>query len=164
MGEINSRFKSLPNWNGTCGICGRNESQTKFDRATAGLCNTCSHEEWATKNPIQSLATKMRARAKAKSRQKSWPELDFSAAWLCEKLRKGNCEATGIPFVIATKQAASKHARNPWIPSLDRIDSKKPYIKSNVQIVVYMYNACKGQFDHEDVVRFCQKVSEQKNG
>ena len=164
MSDFNTRFKSLPNWNGSCSSCGRDESQARFDKATPGFCNTCSHEKWSVENPILSLAVKMRARAKAKASQKKWPDLDFTTEWIAEKLRNGICDVTGIPFVISKKQAKALHARSPWIPSLDRIDSKKPYIKSNVQIVVYMYNACKGQFDHEDVVKFCQQVLEKTNG
>jgi len=44
------------------------------------------------------------------------------------------------------------------MPSLDRIDSKQPYLKDNVKLVVYMYNACKSQFAHEDVVSFCNQL------
>jgi hypothetical protein len=44
------------------------------------------------------------------------------------------------------------------VPSLDRIDSSKPYLKDNVQVVVYMYNVCKGEFSQEDVMLFARML------
>ena len=37
--------------------------------------------------------------------------------------------------------------------------SSKPYAKDNVQLVVYMYNVCKAEFAHKDVVKFCRAVA-----
>lgn len=46
------------------------------------------------------------------------------------------------------------------VPSIDKTDSSKPYLKDNVKIVVFMYNVCKSEFNHEDVITFCKALKE----
>lgn len=50
------------------------------------------------------------------------------------------CPYTGVPFDYSTPE---KGARNPWAPSLDRIDSTKGYTPDNVEIVSTWYNVAK---------------------
>lgn len=88
-----------------------------------------------------------------------WPEPDFGSQWLEEKICAGVCEVTGLPFDLITQVNNTVHAKNPWVPSIDRIDSAKPYLKNNVQLVVFMYNVCKAEFAHADVVKFCRAVA-----
>ena len=44
----------------------------------------------------------------------------------------GRCAVTGIPLDFGKRQ---KGERYPWIPSIDRIDSTKPYTKENARLV-----------------------------
>ena len=66
---------------------------------------------------------------------------------------------TGIPFDLDTQTSDTVHAKNPWVPSIDRIDSAKPYLRNNVHLVVYMYNVCKSEFNYKDVVKFCRAIA-----
>ena len=93
-----------------------------------------------------------------------WSKPDFGTDWIYEKIKKGYCEVTGIKFDLETEVRTSVHAKNPWVPSIDRIDSSKPYLKDNVQVVVFMYNVCKSEFSHEDVIIFCNAVKEKEDG
>ena len=49
----------------------------------------------------------------------------------------GKCCLTGIPFADTNER---KNARRPYMPSIDRIDSKKGYIKGNVRLVCTAVN------------------------
>jgi len=88
-----------------------------------------------------------------------WPAPNFGSIWIEEKILLGYCEVTSIPFDLTSQTSGTSHTKNPWVPSLDRIDSAGVYSKDNVQLVVYMYNVCKAEFSHSDVVRFCRTVA-----
>lgn len=45
-------------------------------------------------------------------------------------------------------------------PSLDRIDSKKGYIKGNVQWVGITVNLMKQQFSHHEFIEMCKTIVE----
>ena len=64
----------------------------------------------------------------------------------------GKCEMSGIPF----SEKGTEWFRNPWSPSLDRIDSKKGYTPDNVRIVLCAVNAAMNEWG-EDVFRFIAK-------
>ena len=64
----------------------------------------------------------------------------------------GKCEISGIPF----SEKGVQWYRNPWSPSLDRIDSKKGYTPDNVRIVLCAVNAAMNEWG-EDVFRLIAK-------
>ena len=146
-----------------CSRCGGDETVVSFGKGQSGVCNSCSKAEWNAKNPVKVRAQRLYGNAQKRAKASGWPELDFGSTWIEEKILSGRCEVTGIPFDLVERRGGV-HASNPWVPSIDRIDSTKPYSKENVQIVVYMYNVCKAEFSHEDVVRFCRMVvAEERN-
>ena len=87
--------------------------------------------------------------AKNRARDKG---LDFSltSKWLTDKLEKGVCEVTGIRFEGYCSSFA---------PSLDRKDPAKGYTEDNTQVVVWIYNRCKNNGSHEDVLRMALALS-----
>ncbi len=56
--------------------------------------------------------------------------------------RTGRCEATGLPFDLDAGVD-----RNPYFPSLDRIDNSKGYLDDNVRVVVRAFNLIRGDWD-----------------
>lgn len=60
----------------------------------------------------------------------------------------GRCELTGVWF--NNKIGAS--VRNPWSPTIDRIDSSKPYTKDNCRLVCYAINTAISEWG-EDVFK-----------
>ena len=68
--------------------------------------------------------------------------------------QKGLCAATGIQ--LTSSAANTKLYSDPWTISVDRIDNSKGYLKTNVRLVTYMYNTCKGQWTEEQVVHMCK--------
>lgn len=145
-----------------CSVCGGDSSVVSFGKGKSGTCNACSKAEWSARNPVKVRAQRLYGNAQKRAKANGWPELDFGSVWIEEKILLGRCEATGIPFDLMDRRGGS-HASNPWVPSIDRIDSTKPYSKDNVQIVVYMYNVCKSEFSHNDVVRFCRMLVLEEN-
>ena len=75
--------------------------------------------------------------------------------------QNGKCAATGL--VLDTKYIQTKKQRknkSPYQASLDRIDNNKGYTKDNVRFVCYMFNIARNDFSDEQVLDFCQKVTE----
>lgn len=148
----------LPEWDGTCSSCGR-AADTSFGGGRAGECNTCAKARWNVENPIKLRAQRLYGNAQKRAKKMGWPAPDFGSVWIEDKIRFGHCEVTGIPFDLTSHTSDTNHTKNPWVPSLDRIDSAGVYAKENVQLVVYMYNVCKAEFSHIDVVKFCRAVA-----
>lgn len=160
MAKTPARSYKLPDWLGVCVTCGKDRSQTKFGSGRAGECNTCAKRRWNADNAVKVRAQRLYGNAQKRAKENGWPPPDFSSTWLEEKILQGVCEVTGIPFDLSTQSTDTVHAKNPWVPSIDRIDSGGFYTKGNVQLVVYMYNVCKAEFSHDDVVKFCRAVAE----
>ena len=52
----------------------------------------------------------------------------------------GKCKLTGLDFSM---ELGTKKKRNPFRPSVDRINSKKGYVKGNIQIILAIVNTMK---------------------
>ena len=159
MAKTPARSYKLPDWVGLCVSCGRGKDEVSFGGGKAGECNRCAKARWNAANAVKLRAQRLHGNAQKRAKAQGWPAPDFSSLWIEEKILAGVCEVTGIPFDLVGQASETTHAKNPWVPSIDRIDSAKPYTKDNVQLVVYMYNVCKAEFAHEDVVRFCRAVA-----
>ena len=153
---------ALSNWLGLCISCGCGENETAFGKGRSGQCNACYKKQWNKENRVKLRAQRLHGNAQKRAKANGWPVPNFDSLWIEEKILFGFCEVTGIKFDLDTQISNSVHAKNPWVPSLDRIDSSKPYTKDNVHLVVYMYNVCKAEFNHEDVIKFCKVVVSQE--
>ena len=159
MSTTPARSYKLPNWVGLCGVCGRSKDEVNFGSGKAGECNPCAKLRWNASNAVKLRAQRLYGNAQKRAKEKHWPCPDFGSTWIEEKILVGFCEVTGIPFDLTSQTTSTVHAKNPWVSSIDRINSSKPYLKDNVQLVVYMYNVCKAEFAHADVVKFCRAVA-----
>lgn len=66
-------------------------------------------------------------------------DYDLTERWVIEKLEEqnGRCALTGLPFSLAK---AGMRGRDPFGPSLDRIDCKKGYTPANTRIILLALN------------------------
>lgn len=96
----------------------------------------------------------MLANAKNRAASKGW-DFDLTPAWAQEKLQKGICEVTGIPFNF---ERGTVNAHNPFRPSIDRRDTSLGYTQDNCQMVVVAYNQAKGTWSHEDVLKLAKAL------
>jgi hypothetical protein len=78
--------------------------------------------------------------------QKSGGIVTIDKQWILNKLNLGICEITKLPFDLNS----SKTFRNPYSPSLDRIDnSNKDYTPENTRVVLTSVNICLSEFGEE---------------
>lgn len=70
-------------------------------------------------------------------------------------IETGKCALSGIPFVF-TK---AKTLRNPFAPSLDRINPKNGYTKGNVRAVCVLGNYARSNWTDKELIAFCKGVS-----
>jgi len=75
----------------------------------------------------------------------------------------GKCSVTGLPFDM---QMGKGKKRNPFRPSVDRVDSSKGYVKRNIQIVLAIVNTMKMDYTDDiinPVIRaWCSKLDSVK--
>lgn len=117
---------------------------------------------------IAHLATIRRYRGKARGRakflygniklraKKNGQEFALDRWGLEIRITMGVCEVTGIAFDLTTGLGAGK--RNPWAPSVDRIDNTKGYTWDNVQVVCSIYNLSKNCFTNDDVLKMALAI------
>lgn len=84
------------------------------------------------------------------SAQKRGQECTLTEEWFQERLERGHCEVTGLPF---SKPEMPRYERSPYQPSIDRKDRTKGYTPENCRLVVWMYNCAKGTWTDEDVLQ-----------
>lgn len=91
-------------------------------------------------------------RAKMNARRK---KIEFNITFedIFEKIEKGYCEVTNIPFEYTGVRY------NPFAPSIDKIDPTKGYTKDNIQVVCLIYNRAKGINHHRDVIKMVRALS-----
>lgn len=92
----------------------------------------------------------------AKRREHKWPIFDIDRDFIESKLIVGTCEVTGLPFDMKPMGNASR--KNPFAPSLDRIDNTKGYVRSNVRLVLWAVNLMHGEMTDEQLVEMCKAV------
>src|SRR5579872_2900815 len=80
---------------------------------------------------------------------------NLTKEWILERLERGVCEVTGLPFDLSKTGTR----QNPFAPSLDRKNPHAGYTTDNVQVVVWIYNA-KQNFTHDDVLRLSAALLE----
>lgn len=82
-------------------------------------------------------------------------EFNFSVKELIELANKANgkCMLTGVPWDYKTYMLKNKR---PWIPSLDRIDSKLGYTKENCRLVSWAVNVALSDFGEQVLLRIAK--------
>lgn len=114
-------------------------------------CREYKYDNYATiKGRIQDLIKSAKKRAKKKS-----IEFNIDIEWLTLQFEKQNnrCALTNIEFYIPTE----RNIKNPFSPSLDRIDPTKGYTKNNVRVVCYIVNCALHNFGEEIFNYICNQ-------
>jgi hypothetical protein len=85
--------------------------------------------------------------------KKKGMECTITLEWVQQKLLDGVCEVTGIAFVTGS-------LRHPFQPSIDRIDSSKPYTPDNCRVVLWIINTAKHTLSEDDFQSALRQVAE----
>lgn len=84
-----------------------------------------------------------------------------------EKIRQllsgGVCPVTGIEFDLISGARKNGVNYHPFSPSVDKIDPRLGYTDENIRIVIWQYNAMKGQQSDTLIFDICKKIVERNN-
>jgi hypothetical protein len=84
-------------------------------------------------------------------------KVTITSDWVIEKLKRGICELTGLPFDLSKQES---FVRNPYSPSLDRIDSKlQEYTPENTRLVIWAVNCAINEFGLETMKPIFKKLA-----
>jgi hypothetical protein len=84
---------------------------------------------------------------------------ELTVEWISNKIQAGFCEVTGLPFVYRDLSG-----RQPWVPSLDKLNPDIGYTLENTRVVVWMYNAAKNVYTDEEVLFMAHALIRNKDG
>jgi hypothetical protein len=83
------------------------------------------------------------------SKKRSALEKTLTIEDIFPAIKAGQCQLTGLPFDFYPAKVTHK---NPYSPSLDRIDSQKGYTKENVRVVLSAVNDALGEHDDKTML------------
>ena len=108
----------------------------------------------------QILSIQTGARVRGIAFNISWDDL-----WALFQSQDGKCALSGVPIEFG-RRLRRRNIRYPdtTTASLDRIDSKKPYEKGNVQWVHKDVNIMKQDYGQEYFIKFCTLIAEKQSG
>jgi len=116
----------------------------KFVRdAEAVKANIAKYYE---KNPAKRFMASTRSSAK-----KRGLIFELTEEWFDSRLKKGKCEATGLPMKTKTYQRGARGVRSFYSPSVDRIVNSVGYVPSNCRLVCWGVNLAKSTFTDRDL-------------
>jgi hypothetical protein len=142
-------------WCSICSGCNTEQAYTRKDHAKQSQinnwrCKKCNALDKSF-NANSYVGSKQRVfnkfKRSAKSRGLNW---ELSLDEMFESF-SGFCALTAWEISIDYKNETA---------SLDRIDSKKPYTKDNIQWVHTMVNMCKNKYDQNKFLEMCMAVAE----
>lgn len=135
----------------TCSHCGKrgNSSifaKTGFNGTFRSVCKECRNLEARAsskrrRQSIETRASKLVAAAKSRAKDRGLP-FDLDVEWVLERLEVGICQLSGKPFDLSEKRSMNT-------PSLDRIDPKGGYVKTNTRVILFGLNAALGTWGQE---------------
>lgn len=133
------------------------EAKKRYKISPKGKEAAKRYADKAFKTP-EGRATRMLAQTRVDA-SRTGKVFELDKEWLLEKLQKGICEKTGLPFVLNSKEnngLSQKTNRHPFSPSMERKNSNIGYTKDNTIVVCLIYNYCKNVFEEEAVEMFCR--------
>ncbi len=95
------------------------------------------------------------SRARVSSKKRGHPPPTIKIRDLLPSLTRGTCDLTGLPF---EPDPGVLKRRSPYTPSIDRIDSSKPYTKKNFRVVLWAINSGCGTWGLETYLKIASAV------
>lgn len=84
------------------------------------------------------LVVRLLASVRAGAKKRGYPsDLDEAGVRMLLERANGRCELTGVPLMPGTVDG---HRRNPYAPSVDRVDCRAGYSRKNCRIVAFAVN------------------------
>ena len=112
-------------------------------------------DEW------QLLATALTARARWRAKTRGIPfMLNAPFVYGLMKQAEFRCSISGIAFAKPDRKALE---REPWAPSIDRIDPRVGYLRDNVRMVALAANYAMNQWGYDVLLRLSLAVARNAN-
>lgn len=143
-----------------CNACGNTKPFPEFSKRKASkdgyahkckscsnLLSNCYHQEKHKADPkyrARKLFNVCKMNAKARRL-----EFELDLDWVEEKINAGFCDLTKLPFVF---EYTGKAKRNPFAPSIDRIDNSQGYTKHNARVVLWGVNQALNEYGLETMM------------
>lgn len=108
--------------------------------------HSLSSREWARANPARVMLTQAQRRASKRKLPCTLTEDGVAAM-----LEPMECSVTGLPLWW-DRDEDLKALKNPWSPSLDRIDRQKGYVPGNVRVTCWLYNHMRSDYPDESIM------------
>jgi hypothetical protein len=121
----------------------KNASYRAKDPEATREINRRAAARWRAENPAKHLLCTCRNSAKTRDLEFALRLEDLEAM-----LAPMVCAVTGLPLSV---EHPGGSARNPWAPSVDRIDCSRGYVAGNVRLVCWAFNQMRGDFPDEVV-------------
>ena len=87
-------------------------------------------------------------------------DVSLDELWRIGEKQKWKCALTGVPLQFSR---GGTFWRGRWCNirscSLDRIDSRKGYVKSNIQLVTWQVNCIKTDMENSEFIQMCKQVA-----
>lgn len=172
--EFYKRVGSIPNTT-RCKSCTRQYNRDWYESNPEAKQKRRNRASKYREDPEKVIASKERStkfyasisgRAKtllkgAQRRSHKFSEpLTVDVEFIQEKLENGFCEVTNLPFDFSPHL---EYDKNPYSPSIDRIDSNKGYTKDNTRIVIWQYNLMKGEITDQELLDICKILVEENS-
>ena len=143
-----------------CYLCKKTKPISDFSKnctQKGGLryeCKSCM-AEWV-KSPVGKVSRLYSSCVRRAKLSKS--EVTITKDWIRERIEKGVCELTGMSFNFEGK---GEYSRQPYAPSIDRIDPKnKNYTPENCRVVLWAVNCSMAEYGDNIMIPIFQKIVE----
>jgi len=107
------------------------------------------YKEYRETNRETYIRSRLICGARERSRRKKL-EFNLDYEWLDNHLKSNKCPITHMEF--------NYEPNSPQMPSVDRIDPSKGYIKDNCRIVCIIYNFAKNMWTDKDVMILAESL------
>lgn len=109
--------------------------------------------KWRADNFLQSILLNCKASAKKRGHG-----FELTLEILQEMFEGMTCSVTGVPLCVHWEGPG----RNPWYPSVDRIDTSLGYMVGNVRAVCWAYNCARQTWPDEVVLAWATSMLRQR--
>lgn len=115
--------------------------------------HTEASRKWAESYPARALLGQAKQRAKQRGLA-----CELTEEYVASLLQPWLCSVTGIPLSI--ERSGCESLKNPWAPSLDRIDRQQGYVEGNVRVTCWLFNHMRGDYSDESVLLVARALVE----
>jgi hypothetical protein len=131
----------------------------KGKRDRCGECTNAQRRDWwAIRYQTPTGRAKwMLQNARNRAHQRGI-EFTLTLEWAVERLSLGHCEATGLPFDFGTDLVDVRDGEwaHPLAPSIERKKPRGGYTPDNCEMIVWLLNRAKANFDRDIFDRVMQ--------